>query len=228
MCIDNNCRFEEKFRYDEHGLPRVWKPTDDIDSYFRRARDDVSTMHLSHSRPHTNILQSQQAITLIPLFAKIDLKDDEDFEIESDEDFDFKHSLTVLTEAKQIDITNRFKRESDAFYLEAKRSIVATTAKIPSWLLVVMIALGWNEFMTIIKSPLYLVLFALCITFGYVIYALNLWGPLERILSTVFGEATKMAKERVFDSMDRMREQQQQSSSQQRDTVEMKAFNKDE
>ncbi|KAI7880440.1 root hair defective 3 GTP-binding protein [Lichtheimia hyalospora FSU 10163] len=201
-------RFEEKFRYDEHGLPRVWKPTDDIDSYFRRARDD--------------------AITLIPLFAKIDLKDDEDFEIESDEDFDFKHSLIVLTEAKQIDITNRFKRESDAFYLEAKRSIVATTAKIPSWLLVVMIALGWNEFMTIIKSPLYLILFVLCISFGYVIYALNLWGPLERILTTVFGEATKIAKERVFEGMDRMREQQPQQSSQQKDTVEMKAFNKDD
>lgn len=163
------------------------------------------------------------------MFAKIDLKDDEDFEIESDEDFDFKHSLIVLTEAKQIDITNRFKRESDAFYLEAKRSIVATTAKIPSWLLVVMIALGWNEFMTIIKSPLYLVLFVMCISFGYVIYALNLWGPLERILTTVFGEATKIAKEYAIEGMDRMREQQQQHQpSQQKDTVEMKAFNKDE
>lgn len=35
-------RFEEKFRYDEHGLPRVWKPEDDIDSYFRKARDEAS------------------------------------------------------------------------------------------------------------------------------------------------------------------------------------------
>ncbi|KAI8139063.1 RHD3/Sey1 [Fennellomyces sp. T-0311] len=194
-------RFEEKFRYDDHGLPRVWKPEDDIDSFFRKARDD--------------------ALTLIPLFAKVDLSDDEGFEIESDEDFDFQHSLTILTEAKQIDITNRFKRESDAFYLEAKRSVVATTAKIPTWLLVVMIALGWNEFMAIIKSPIYLVLFVLCISFGYVIYALNLWGPLERILTTVFGEATKMAKERMLDGMEKVREQQQRHSD---DNVEMKSF----
>jgi hypothetical protein len=34
-------RFEEKFRYDDHGLPRVWKPEDDIDSYFKRAKEDV-------------------------------------------------------------------------------------------------------------------------------------------------------------------------------------------
>lgn len=35
--------FEEKFRYDDKGLPRVWKPEDDIDSFFKKARDDVST-----------------------------------------------------------------------------------------------------------------------------------------------------------------------------------------
>ena len=204
-------RFEEKFRYDEHGLPRVWKPEDDIDSYFRKARDD--------------------ALTLIPLFSKINLSDDEGFDIESDEDFDFKHSLTILTEAKQIDITNRFKRESDAFYLEAKRSVVSTTAKIPSWLLVVLIALGWNEFMAILKSPIYLILFVFCITFGYIIYALNLWGPLERILTTVFGEATKMAKERMVEGMEKVREQQHQLQQKQSssggdadDNVEMKSF----
>ncbi|KAI7858071.1 RHD3/Sey1 [Circinella umbellata] len=204
-------RFEEKFRYDEHGLPRVWKPEDDIDSYFRKARDE--------------------ALTLIPLFSKINLGDDEGFDIESDEDFDFKHSLTILTEAKQIDITNRFKRESDAFYLEAKRSVVSTTAKIPSWLLVVLIALGWNEFMAILKSPIYLILFVFCITFGYIIYALNLWGPLERILTTIFGEATKMAKERMVEGMEKVKEQQhhlqqKQSSSgaDANDNVEMKSF----
>ncbi|KAI8391135.1 RHD3/Sey1 [Radiomyces spectabilis] len=179
--------FEEKFRYDENGLPRVWKPEDDIDSHFKRAKDET--------------------LTLIPLFAKIDLSEDPEFEIESTDDFDFKQSLTVLGEAKQIDITNRFKRESDAFYLEAKRSVVATTAKIPMWLIVVMMALGWNEFLAVISSPIYLILFVLCITCGYVIYALNLWGPLERIFTAVAGEATRMAKERMVEGVELVREQ---------------------
>jgi hypothetical protein len=34
--------FEEKFRYDEEGVPRVWKPEDDIDSIFKKAKDAVS------------------------------------------------------------------------------------------------------------------------------------------------------------------------------------------
>jgi len=34
--------FEDRFRYDEAGVPRVWKPDDDIDSAFRKARDEVS------------------------------------------------------------------------------------------------------------------------------------------------------------------------------------------
>ena len=33
--------FEERFRYDANGVPRVWKPDDDIDGAFRLARDQV-------------------------------------------------------------------------------------------------------------------------------------------------------------------------------------------
>jgi hypothetical protein len=144
---------------------------------------------------------------LVTLFSKINLKDDQDFKIESTDDFDFDQSLIILSEAKQIDISNRFKRESDAFYLEAKRSVVSTTAKIPSWAIVAMIFLGWNEFMTIVRNPLYMVLFILLISFGYVIFALNLWGPLERIISAVVGEATRMAKERIADGVELAKEQ---------------------
>lgn len=130
------------------------------------------------------------------------MKQDPEFEIENTDDFDFNQSLTVLSEAKQIDISNRFKRESDAFYLEAKRSVVATTAKIPNWAIAAMIFLGWNEFMTILRNPLYMVLFVLCISFGYIIFALNLWGPIERIITAVAGEATKIAKERIKEGVE--------------------------
>ncbi|ORX56723.1 root hair defective 3 GTP-binding protein [Hesseltinella vesiculosa] len=179
-------KFEEKFRYDEQGLPRVWKPEDDIDTYFKAAREET--------------------LKLIPIFAKIDLGEDS-VDVESTEEFDFQQSLTILTEAKQIDINNRFKRESDAFYLEAKRSVVATTAKIPPWLGAVILVLGWNEFMAVLRSPFYLFLFIVMVCCAYVVYVLNLWGPLERILSAVAGEASRIAKDRMIEGVDRMREQ---------------------
>ena len=34
--------FEERFRYDEAGIPRVWRPEDDIDGAFKAAKDKVS------------------------------------------------------------------------------------------------------------------------------------------------------------------------------------------
>ena len=34
--------FEERFRYDEAGIPRVWRPDDDIDGAFKAAKDKAS------------------------------------------------------------------------------------------------------------------------------------------------------------------------------------------
>jgi hypothetical protein len=33
--------FEDKFRYDAAGVPRVWGPGDDIDAVFRVAKEEV-------------------------------------------------------------------------------------------------------------------------------------------------------------------------------------------
>lgn len=41
--------FEEKFRYDEAGVPRVWKPTDDIDSIFKKAKESVREISISRN-----------------------------------------------------------------------------------------------------------------------------------------------------------------------------------
>lgn len=35
--------FEERFRYDEAGIPRVWRPDDDIDGAFKVAKDKVGS-----------------------------------------------------------------------------------------------------------------------------------------------------------------------------------------
>ncbi|KAF9087631.1 Dynamin-like GTPase that mediates homotypic ER fusion [Mortierella sp. AD031] len=132
-------RFEETFQRDGHGLPRVWNPTDDIDTPFRKAREET--------------------IELIPLYAKINTLDpitDTHLALESSDDFDFDQSLQVLSETRQQELSTQFKRKADASYVEAKRSIVATQAKIPVWVGAALIILGWNEFVTLITSPLYL------------------------------------------------------------------------
>merc|ERR1711964_24795 len=36
--------FEDKFRYDEHGVPRIWRPTDDIEGVYTKARESTITV----------------------------------------------------------------------------------------------------------------------------------------------------------------------------------------
>lgn len=40
--------FEERFRYDEGGVPRVWKPEDDIDGAFKKAKEQVGIDQLTY------------------------------------------------------------------------------------------------------------------------------------------------------------------------------------
>ena len=73
------------------------------------------------------------------------------------EEFDFESTLTVFSETKALDISNRFRRDADAYYVEAKRSTVSSIAQIPYWMYVVLVVLGWNEAMAILFNPLYFV-----------------------------------------------------------------------
>lgn len=41
MLVKLKLAFEERFRYDAEGVPRVWRPEDDIDTLFRAAKDEV-------------------------------------------------------------------------------------------------------------------------------------------------------------------------------------------
>ncbi|KAJ1019402.1 hypothetical protein NDA16_004519 [Ustilago loliicola] len=166
--------FEDRFRYDDAGVPRVWKPEDDIDSAFRKARDET--------------------LSLIPLYSKIAPKDPSlavelpstsddpshqtTVSLGEEEDFDLPSTLTVFSETRKADIGTRFRKEADALYVEAKRSTVSSIAQIPVWVYGVMVVLGWNEFMAVISSPVYFTFLLVLIASAYVVWRLNLGGPL--------------------------------------------------
>ncbi|KAG0263169.1 Dynamin-like GTPase that mediates homotypic ER fusion [Mortierella polycephala] len=199
MLLKLRNRFEEKFRYDDHGLPRVWKPDDDIDTPFRKARDET--------------------VELVPLFAKINTTDPvkgEKFELEASEDFDFDQSLKVLSETRQQEITTKFKRESDAFYLEAKRSIVATQAKIPYWVGVALIILGWNEFLTVITNPLYLMVVAMVGVPMAAMWYLDMLGLVETVAWKAYDQGYKIAVDKLREGMDKSRDGLDKVQNQQR------------
>lgn len=69
--------------------------------------------------------------------------------------FDPSTAFTLLTPTKMLSLEARFKREADAAYVEAKRSMVTSIAQIPMWMYGALAVLGWNEAMTILFNPLY-------------------------------------------------------------------------
>lgn len=86
-------------------------------------------------------------------------------------------------------------------FLEAKRSIVATEAKVPYWMIVLVCILGWNEFLAILTSPMYLILFSTLGFVGYVVWLLNLVGPFERMARGIAFQSATMLKDHVVTSM---------------------------
>ncbi|KAH9948961.1 protein SEY1 [Amylocystis lapponica] len=177
--------FEERFRYDEQGVPQVWKPGDDIDGAFKKARD--------------------QTIELVPLYSRIAPVDRSlDFTLPSEpsdslsgDDFDFPSTLVIFSETKILDLMARFRRDADAYYVEAKRSTVSSVAQVPMWMYGMLVVLGWNEAMAVLFNPLYFTMLLIFLASAWVIVQLGLVGPIFQVSRTVGGEIQRQASTRL-------------------------------
>lgn len=139
--------FEERFRYDETGVPRVWKPEDDLDGAYKKARDET--------------------LSLLPIYSKIDPTDPDliptlptpsETDDVDPELFDPDTAFTLVKPTRMGQLETRFKRDADAAYVEAKRSMVSSVSQIPVWVYGAMVVLGWNEAMAVLFNPLYFAL----------------------------------------------------------------------
>ena len=115
-----------------------------------------------------------QTLALLPVFANIQPTDshlvpalptpEPSFDIDADPiSFDASTAFNLLSPTKLVSLETRFKRDADAAYVEAKRSMVSSVAQIPLWMYGVLVALGWNEAMAVLFNPLY---FAVLLVLG--------------------------------------------------------------
>jgi protein SEY1 len=72
-----------------------------------------------------------------------------------EEEFDFESTLQILAPTKAVEVMTCFHH--DTYYVEAKQSTVSSVVQIPLWMYGVLVVLGWNEAMTVLFNPLYLV-----------------------------------------------------------------------
>ncbi|KAF4556738.1 Protein SEY1 [Elsinoe fawcettii] len=194
--------YEDGFRYDREGVPRVWRPGDDIEGTHMRAREDTAA--------------------LIPLLSKFQLKntgeepplaswigespvgekgDEEEVGIiggvDDDADRTLEEEMELLSENKRRDLLVRFRKTADGVYVEAKRGAIGGVAQVPLYFYGLLLALGWNEIVAVLKNPAYFVLLALTLVGAYVTYTLNLWGPILRMTNAATAQAVEVGKERL-------------------------------
>ena len=143
--------FEDKFRYDESGVPRIWRPTDDIEGMYTKARESTLTLIPLLSR-----FQSSHTSTPPPLDDWIGNAppdatpaDEEDLTpiggVDEEEGKSLEEEMSILSDAKKQDLTTRFKKTADGVYVEAKRSAIGGMTQVPLYFYGLLLALGWNE-----------------------------------------------------------------------------------
>lgn len=143
--------FEDKFRYDDAGVPRIWRPTDDIEGIYTKARESTLTLIPLLSR-----FQSSHTSDPPPLDKwighapeSVTPADEEDLSpiggVDEEEGKSLEEEMTILTDAKRQDITTRFKKTADGVYVEAKRSAIGGITQIPLYFYALLLVLGWNE-----------------------------------------------------------------------------------
>ena len=143
--------FEDKFRYDEAGVPRIWRPTDDIEGMYTKAKD--STLQLIPLLSKFQLAATYAAPDLPDWIgnapASVDPKDEEDLApiggVDEEDGKSLEEEMTVLSEAKRQDLVVRFKKTADGVYVEAKRSAIGGVAQVPLYFYGLLLALGWNE-----------------------------------------------------------------------------------
>lgn len=168
-------QFEDVFTYDSQGIPRVWKTELEISKVYKEASE-----HALKSLPLLAIAKLSTDCEIIPDMPLGDGDDDDD---EEDEPHRFAH---ILSSTQQLQVKKGFLKQAEVAYRDAMRSIVSNIAKIPPFMYVLLIVLGWNEFMAILRNPLYLVLTILICTGLFFVHTLNLWGPLEMAFQAIF------------------------------------------
>lgn len=143
--------FEDKFRYDESGVPRIWRPTDDIEGVYTKAKESTLSLIPLLSRFR---LAATYAPPDLPEWIGhapegVDPKDEEDLApiggLDEDEGKSLEEEMTILSEAKRQDLVVRFKKTADGVYVEAKRSAIGGVAQVPLYFYGLLLALGWNE-----------------------------------------------------------------------------------
>eukprot|EP01132_Coremiostelium_polycephalum_P005721 gene5721-7116_t len=184
-------RFEEHFNLDDKKLPRKWTKHDDVAKIFKEAR--------------------YNAEKLIDLFSymRIDLNDMEMtyFSRENDSPMENAEALAsnnfnkiIIPYDQCLSLSENFRHDTKTDYIQAlnEQSRVSHAGGVPAYMIVLLCALGLNEFIAVISNPFLLLLVIILGIVGFVLFKLGLSGPFLDYLSTIMIQVISKVKDVVL------------------------------
>ncbi|KAK3636642.1 Dynamin-like GTPase that mediates homotypic ER fusion [Elasticomyces elasticus] len=195
--------FEDKFRYDDEGVPRIWRPTDDIEGLYTRARESTLEVIPLLSRFKLAATSSPPPLDawIGEAPSNVTSADEEDLQpiggVDEDEAKSLEEEMTILSDAKAQDLSTRFKKTADGVYIEAKRSAIGGMTQIPLYFYGLLLALGWNEIVAVLRNPVYFIFLILLGAGAYVTWTLNLWGPMLRMGNAASTQGLEIFREKL-------------------------------
>lgn len=200
-------RFDDKFRYDENGVPRLYQNTKELEGSFSESKT-----HALKAFPILTMARLSDGTEVIPKYDVRDKKlkrqyetvreekeaeEEEEDEWDSEDDESQRSFAELLSESEKAEVMAKFKREMDAKFVETKRSIMQHVTQIPYYIYIVILVLGWNEFMAILRNPFFFTLLIMLAGATYVMYLMNLLGPASIVVQRMANEALGLAKEKL-------------------------------
>lgn len=194
--------FEDKFRYDEAGVPRIWRPSDDIEGIYTKAKESTLKLIplLSNFRLESTYGPPDLISFIGPQPEGVELGDEDDLTPIGGVDDDagkVSDETTVLSEMKRQELVARFKKTADAVYLEAKRSAIGGVAQIPWYMYALLVAFGWNEIFAVLRNPFLFMFLIIMLAGTYTAYTLNLLGPMMHMGNAAVTQGADIAKHRL-------------------------------
>lgn len=177
--------FEDKFKYDEKGVPRVWKPSDNIDDFYTVALNEtLAFIPVMTSARLANGDRVAPDSAIVPA-------------LERDEEIDVEKYAVFMSQSQAEELRQSFKRIADSLYIDAKRSTIQSIRQVPLYFYILLLVLGWNEFVAVLRNPLYFALIAVLAGFSYVSWSLGLLGPMTTMGSAAIDQAIVLSKEKL-------------------------------
>eukprot|EP01120_Amphizonella_sp_Union-15-10_P012420 TRINITY_DN5509_c0_g1_i1.p1 TRINITY_DN5509_c0_g1~~TRINITY_DN5509_c0_g1_i1.p1 ORF type:complete len:468 (+),score=107.22 TRINITY_DN5509_c0_g1_i1:843-2246(+) len=177
-------RFEKTFSYDENGVPIRWSPgTPIVDKYVHakfeaeKLLDEISVIRLQESDDEFSFFNFQ----------------DKNAEIKSER---VPEHLEILSLEEVSDSLNTFRTHAKALLEKAQKEMenISTRTSIPWYIILLILFLGFDEFIAVLKNP-FLLIFV--VFFGgafYIAYMLGLFPILKPIFDSAFGTGFALAK----------------------------------